>query len=84
MLADVPVGAFLSGGIDSGIVVALMARQSSKPVKTFTIGFSDNGLYDETERARRVAAMYGTEHHEYPDGPARPAGCPARGAWHPG
>ena len=65
MLADVPVGAFLSGGIDSGIVVALMARQSSGPVKTFTIGFADDGLYDETERARRVAAMYGTEHHEF-------------------
>ena len=65
MLADVPVGAFLSGGIDSGIVVALMARQSSRPVKTFTVGFADDGLYDETERARRVAAMYGTEHHEF-------------------
>ena len=65
MLADVPVGAFLSGGIDSGIVVALMARMSSRPVKTFTIGFADDGLYDETERARRVAAMYGTEHHEF-------------------
>ena len=65
MLADVPVGAFLSGGIDSGIVVALMARLSSRPVKTFTVGFADDGLYDETERARRVAAMYGTEHHEF-------------------
>lgn len=65
MLADVPVGAFLSGGIDSGIVVALMARLSSRPVKTFTVGFADDGLFDETERARRVAAMYGTEHHEF-------------------
>jgi asparagine synthase (glutamine-hydrolysing) len=65
MLADVPVGAFLSGGVDSGIVVALMARQSPRPVKTFTIGFVEDGLYDETERARRVAAMYGTEHHEF-------------------
>jgi asparagine synthase (glutamine-hydrolysing) len=64
MLADVPVGAFLSGGVDSGIVVALMARLSSAPVKTFTIGFEGDGLYDETEGARRVAAMYGTEHHE--------------------
>jgi len=64
MLADVPVGAFLSGGIDSGIVVALMARVSSRPVQTFTIGFADEGLYDETGRARRVADMYGTEHHE--------------------
>jgi asparagine synthase (glutamine-hydrolysing) len=65
MLADVPVGAFLSGGIDSGIVVALMARQSSRPVKTFTVGFADDRRYDETERARRVADMYGTEHHEF-------------------
>ena len=64
MLADVPVGAFLSGGIDSGIVVALMARLSQSPVKTFTIGFDGDGLYDETAAARRVAAMYGTEHHE--------------------
>ena len=64
MLADVPVGAFLSGGVDSGIVVALMARLSQSPVKTFTIGFDGDGLYDETAAARRVAAMYGTEHHE--------------------
>jgi asparagine synthase (glutamine-hydrolysing) len=65
MLSDVPVGAFLSGGVDSGIVVALMARLSAQPVKTFTIGFADDGLYDETEHARRVAAMFGTEHHEF-------------------
>jgi asparagine synthase (glutamine-hydrolysing) len=65
MLADVPVGAFLSGGIDSGIVVAFMARLSSRPIKTFTVGFADDGLYDETEGARRVAVMYGTEHHEF-------------------
>ena len=65
MLADVPVGAFLSGGIDSGIVVALMARASSRPVKTFTVGFADDGMYDETKLARRVAVMYGTEHHEF-------------------
>ena len=63
-LPDVPVGAFLSGGVDSGIVVALMARLSQSPVKTFTIGFEGDGLYDETAGARRVAAMYGTEHHE--------------------
>jgi asparagine synthase (glutamine-hydrolysing) len=64
MLADVPVGAFLSGGIDSGIVVALMARLSARPVETFTIGLADSGFHDETERARRVASMYGTNHHE--------------------
>jgi asparagine synthase (glutamine-hydrolysing) len=61
----VPVGAFLSGGVDSGIVVALMARQSQRLIKTFTVGFADEGLFDETERARRVALMYGTEHHEF-------------------
>jgi asparagine synthase (glutamine-hydrolysing) len=64
MLADVPVGAFLSGGIDSGIVVALMARQSSKPVKTFTIAVDDDPRFDESLAARRVADMYRTEHHE--------------------
>jgi asparagine synthase (glutamine-hydrolysing) len=65
LLADVPVGAFLSGGIDSGIVVALMARLASRPVQTFTIGLADGGLYDETEAARRLAVRYGTEHHEF-------------------
>jgi asparagine synthase (glutamine-hydrolysing) len=65
MLADVPVGAFLSGGIDSGIMVALMARLASQAVKTFTIGFAEDELYDETEAARRVAAMYKTDHHEF-------------------
>ncbi len=64
MLADVPVGAFLSGGVDSAIVVALMARLSSQPIKTFTIGFSDNRQPDETEHARRVASMCGTDHQE--------------------
>jgi asparagine synthase (glutamine-hydrolysing) len=64
MLADVPVGAFLSGGIDSGIVVALMARLSAQPVKTFTIAVDDDPRFDESLAARRVADMYRTEHHE--------------------
>jgi asparagine synthase (glutamine-hydrolysing) len=65
MIADVPLGAFLSGGVDSGIVVALMARQSRRPVKTFTIGFAEDGRLDETAAAKQLAAMYGTEHHEF-------------------
>jgi len=64
MIADVPLGAFLSGGIDSSIIVALMARHSSMPVKTFSIGFADMPMYDETEDAKSLARMYATDHHE--------------------
>ncbi|MCY7315046.1 MAG: asparagine synthase (glutamine-hydrolyzing) [Rubrivivax sp.] len=67
MVSDVPIGAFLSGGVDSSAVVAAMARHSSGPIKTYAIGFEGGAaeqLYNELPYARQVAQLFSTEHHE--------------------
>lgn len=68
MISDVPLGAFLSGGIDSNVIVGLMAQHSSRPVKTFTVLFEgpDMDYYDERVEAKRIAEKFGTEHYELP------------------
>jgi asparagine synthase (glutamine-hydrolysing) len=65
MIADVPLGVFLSGGVDSAIIAAVMAKVSSKKIKAFTVG-SENRAYDESARAKQVASHIGAEHFLYP------------------
>jgi asparagine synthase (glutamine-hydrolysing) len=66
LMSEVPLGAFLSGGIDSSAMVAVMAQESANPVKTFSIGYEGQGAFqDERPYARVVAERYGTEHHEF-------------------
>jgi asparagine synthase (glutamine-hydrolysing) len=65
LIADVPLGAFLSGGLDSSVIVAIMAGMVDRPVQTFTIGFEDRNGFDERRYARLVAERYRTDHHEF-------------------
>jgi asparagine synthase (glutamine-hydrolysing) len=67
MVSDVPIGAFLSGGVDSSAVVGFMARHSEQPIRTYAIGFEGarpRTLYNELPYARQVSRLFGTEHHE--------------------
>jgi len=64
LMSDVPLGAMLSGGLDSSLIVALMARNMGEPVKTFSVGFTEDGLANELADARYVASVFGTDHHE--------------------
>lgn len=64
LMSDVPLGAMLSGGLDSSLIVALMARHMDEPVQTFSVGFREAGAQNELAEARHVAEFFGTDHHE--------------------
>jgi asparagine synthase (glutamine-hydrolysing) len=82
LTSDVPLGAFLSGGLDSTIVVGLMSRLTREPVKTFSIGFEGDSAYDETAHARRVAAHFKTDHTEFRVSPVTSFDAMDRLLWH--
>src|SRR5439155_4311620 len=69
LMSEVPLGALLSGGVDSSVVVALMSRLLERPVQTFSVGFDEPGPYNELPFARTVARHLGTEHREILVGP---------------
>jgi asparagine synthase (glutamine-hydrolysing) len=81
LVADVPLGAFLSGGVDSSAIVALMAELTTQPVKTFTIGFEDDEGFDERPYAREVSRRFGTDHTEFVVNPDK-AELIERLVWH--
>jgi asparagine synthase (glutamine-hydrolysing) len=81
LVADVPLGAFLSGGVDSSVVVALMARLTGERVRTFSLGFAGDAAFDETPWARRVSRHCGTEHTEFVVEPSA-VGLVERLVWH--
>ncbi|MFN8587780.1 MAG: asparagine synthase (glutamine-hydrolyzing) [Candidatus Eisenbacteria bacterium] len=82
LMSDVPLGALLSGGVDSSLVVALMSRMSRQPVQTFSVGFDAPGPYSELPFARRVAEHCGTDHHEIVVGAADLARELPQLVWH--
>jgi asparagine synthase (glutamine-hydrolysing) len=82
LMADVPLGAMLSGGLDSSLIVALMARHLDRPVKTFAVGFAGQAEGNELPDARRVAAALGADHHELELPDQSPAVDLAALAWH--
>src|SRR5581483_6925460 len=82
LMSDVPLGAMLSGGLDSSVIVALMARHMREPVQTFSVGFAEAGLENELADARRVSRFLGTDHHELELSFARDAVQLEQLVWH--